>query len=99
MPTCVRIRARPSRLGVGLLRRLRAIERFELHAFLEDAHQGRVRLRIAVESLGIEYLRDEAAVGHRRRVTVAKAPAAGKMRETGFHLREPVRDPVAIPGV
>src|SRR6185369_11606026 len=99
MPTWVRIEVRLLRLGVGLLRRLRAIERFELHALVEDTHDRRVGLGVALEPLGVEHLGHEAAIRQRRRIAVAETPGAGKVVEAGLDLRQPVRDPMAIPGI
>src|SRR5262245_13495854 len=99
MPTWVRIAVRSLRLGVGLLRGLRAIERFELHALVEDAHDRRVWFGVAIESLGVEHLGYEAAIRHGRRIAMAKPPAAGKVIEAGLDLRKPVRYPMAIPRI
>src|SRR5258706_3170458 len=85
--------------GVGLLRGLRAIERFELHAGIERAHHRRIRLQVAVVALRVEDLGNEAAIGQRRRIAVAVAAGALGLRELGFELGEPIRDPVPVPGL
>ena len=89
----------PSTAEAGAELRALAVERFELHAFVENAHDRREGRGVALEALGVEDLRHQAAIGHRRRIAVAKPPGAGKVREACFHLGEPVRDPVAVPRV
>src|SRR5919198_6482489 len=85
-------------LRVGLLGRLRAIERVELHAIVEHAHRYRVGREVAVIALRIEDLRHQAAVGHGGRIAVAEPSRAGP-RKIGLQLGEPVGDPVPVPVV
>src|ERR1043165_3111837 len=84
--------ARSVLLRVVLLRWLGAIERLELHAGIEDAHQRRIGAEVGRVALGVEHLRHEAAIGDRRRVAVAEPAGAAAFIpiQVGFELCEAV---------
>src|SRR5712691_7550961 len=87
---------------VGLLRRLRAVESPDFHAFAENAHDRRHACRIDVEEFRTENLGGKADVGERRRVAVAEPAGLPSLAEVLFErferLQRPVREPLVARG-
>src|SRR6266545_5784107 len=84
--------------GVGLLRRLGAVEGADFHAFPENAHDRRRACGTDVEELRTEDLGGKADIGERRRVAVAEPAGLPFLAEVLFErferLQRPVREPL-----
>src|SRR6266581_4162255 len=84
--------------GVGLLRRLRAVESADFHAFPENAHDRRHPFGADVEELRAEDLRGKADVGEGRGVAVAESARLLLLSQVRFEhperLQGPVREPL-----
>src|SRR6266702_7355851 len=83
---------------VGLLRRLRAVESPDFHAFPENTHNRGHAFGTDVEEFRTENLGGKADVGERRRVTVAEPAGLPFLAEVLFErferLQRPVREPL-----
>ena len=85
--------------GVGLPVRMRSLERVEFGAAGIDRDERRHPCQIAGESARVEELRNEDAIGHRRRIAEQEAPARPFRRDKGLEPHQPVLDPVPVPVV
>src|SRR5258707_14592446 len=87
---------------VGLLRRLRAVESPDFHAFPENTHDRRHACRIDVEEFRPEDLGGQAYIGEGRRIAVtvpAGFPFLAKvLLERPERLQRPVRKPLIALG-
>src|SRR2546421_6587318 len=84
---------------VRLLGRLRAIERVDLHALVENSLDGGYAGRWSIEISGGEDLRRKADIGHRRCIAVAELARLALVREMGFERLERLQRPVLQPAV
>src|SRR6266699_4666541 len=83
--------------GVGLLRRLRAVESADFHAFPENAHDRRHACGTDVEEFRTEDLGGKADVGEGRGVAVAESAGLLFLSQVPFKRLERLQRPMGEP--